>query len=106
MMPFKNPTVLPARSAIIIDIGSGIPAFKQNAQMIPPKLVIAPIERSMPPADIRKVIGTATINEKLAVRRMSKISFILKNCVDDSYSYHQNYERQNRSHFRLLEKNF
>ena len=59
----------------------GSPAFRQKAQMIPPKLVTAPMDKSIPPADIKNVIGTATINEKLAVLKISKIFDTLKKFI-------------------------
>ena len=76
--PLNTPINAPPRSASRIATGTGIPAFKAKAQITPPKLVAAPMDKSMPPPAIRKVIGTAMMNAKLAVRKISSILLAAK----------------------------
>ena len=65
--PIKAPASRPRRS----EKTRGMSAFSAMAQMMPPKLVTAPTERSMPCEASRNVSGMATMKLKLAVRSMS-----------------------------------
>ena len=69
--PFIKPISRPTASASRIATGMLHPALSALPQTTPPMLVAAPRDRSMPPAQSRKVTGTAIMIQKDAVRRTS-----------------------------------